>query len=205
MPIVYQHKNKITQEVFYVGIGKTDSRAYSKDNRGKFWSDYTSKYEYEVEITHRDIIWEEACAIEKYLIAFWGRRDLGLGMLVNQTDGGDGVIGYKFTKEVIEKMSEKQKGQNNGFYNKKHNQTTIELFKTQKSGANHPMWGKKQSEETKKKRSLAMKGRPAKNKKRVKHIKDGLEFESTHELQRYYSIGTGAFYSRLNKGEIIYL
>jgi hypothetical protein len=92
MAIVYQHKVKDTEEVFYIGIGKQDKRAYSKHGRGKFWKDYTSKYEYTVEITHRDIIWEEACSIEKYLIAFYGRRDLGLGSLVNQTDGGDGII-----------------------------------------------------------------------------------------------------------------
>jgi hypothetical protein len=92
MAIVYQHKVKNTEEVFYIGIGKQDKRAYSKHGRGKFWKDYTSKHEFIVEITHKDIIWEEACSIEKYLIAFYGRRDLGLGSLVNQTDGGDGII-----------------------------------------------------------------------------------------------------------------
>lgn len=94
MAIVYIHKRKSDNEVFYVGIGKDEKRAYSKHSRGKFWKSYVSKYQYNVEITHRDIIWEEACVIEKYLISFYGRRDLGLGLLVNQTDGGEGIIGY---------------------------------------------------------------------------------------------------------------
>lgn len=103
MPIVYQHIRKDTNEVFYVGIGKNQKRAYDIYRRSKLWKDLVKNHEYYVEITHKDIIWEEACAIEKYLIAFYGRRDLGLGSLVNITDGGDsGILNH--SKEVIEKM-----------------------------------------------------------------------------------------------------
>lgn len=200
MAIVYQHINKKTEEIFYIGIGKKEERAYHKDNRGKFWKDYISKYpDYEIKITHKDIIWEEACAIEKYLIAFYGRRDLGKGSLVNMTDGGDGILGYKFTK-CINRKKEK-----NGFYRKTHSSNTIELLKNQKLGSKHPMWGKHQSKETIQKRSNKMKGRPAKNKKQVMHILDNKIFNSTHELQRHYGIGTGAFYSQVKKGQIIYI
>ena len=199
MCVVYQHRNKLSKEVFYIGIGKDEARAYSEYSRGKFWKDYTSKYEYEVEITHKNVVWEEACAIEKYLISFYGRRDKGLGTLVNMTDGGDGILGYKFTKFI------NRKKEKNGFYGKVHSQDTIELLKKQKSGSNHPMWGKKQSKETIQKRSIKLKGRPAKNKKQVMHVSDNKIFSSTHELQRYYGIGTGAFYSRVNKGQIIYI
>lgn len=102
MAIVYQHRRKDNGEVFYVGIGKNEKRAYSKSSRGKFWLDYTSKYQYEVVVSHRDIIWEEACSIEKYLICFYGRRDLGLGSLVNITDGGDGLINAsEFTRKKM--------------------------------------------------------------------------------------------------------
>jgi hypothetical protein len=136
MAIVYRHKNKVTQEVFYIGIGKTEKRAYSKHSRGKFWKDYTSKYDYEVEITHKDIIWEEACSIEKYLISFYGRRDLGLGNLVNQTDGGDGNNGIIQTQEANNKRSfalkgkKKPKGFNIG---RKHSKETIEKLKHPKN------------------------------------------------------------------------
>jgi hypothetical protein len=104
MAIVYQHRRKDNNEIFYIGIGKNIKRAYHTKSRGKFWKDYTSKYQYEVEITHQNIIWEEACVIEKYLISFYGRRDLGLGTLVNMTDGGDGVIGHKHNQETKNKI-----------------------------------------------------------------------------------------------------
>lgn len=37
MAIVYIHKRIDNGEVFYVGIGKTEKRAKSKDKRSKFW------------------------------------------------------------------------------------------------------------------------------------------------------------------------
>jgi hypothetical protein len=71
-------------------------------------------------ILHENLEWEEACRIERDLIAFYGRKDLGTGILRNMTDGGDGVVnpsshtkekiskantGKKRTKEAREKMS----------------------------------------------------------------------------------------------------
>jgi hypothetical protein len=104
MAIVYQHRRNDTNEVFYVGIGRTEKRAYAT-NRTKFWKNIVKKAGYQVEITHRDIIWEEACSIEKYLIAFYGRRDLGQGTLVNLTDGGEGIPGFRQYPEIIKRIS----------------------------------------------------------------------------------------------------
>lgn len=92
MAIVYIHKRKDNDQVFYVGIGKTERRVNSKDSRNEHWKNIAKKYGYTSTITHKDIIWEEAITIEKYLIAFYGRNDLGLGSLVNKTDGGEGFI-----------------------------------------------------------------------------------------------------------------
>lgn len=38
MAIVYQHRRLDTNEVFYVGIGKTERRAYSIHGRSRHWS-----------------------------------------------------------------------------------------------------------------------------------------------------------------------
>lgn len=144
MAIVYQHKIKNTGEVFYIGIGKSEKRAYSKRSRSKFWKDYTSKYDYDVEITHKDIILEEACSIEKYLISFYGRRDLGLGPLVNMTDGGEGV--KNLSKESRSKMAVNKGmfGELNYFYGRKHD-GDFSRFGKQNIGKTPWMKGKKHS------------------------------------------------------------
>lgn len=113
MAIVYQHKRLDTNEVFYIGICDThrkDKRPYSFFNRNKFWHNVVKKAGFNVEITHEGICWEEACAIERYLICFYGRRDLKTGILVNLTDGGEGVINLLHTDESRKKMSTSKTG-----------------------------------------------------------------------------------------------
>ena len=112
MAYVYKHSRLDTKEVFYIGIGSSENykRAYSKDSRNKFWHSIVNKCGYAVDILLTDLNWEEACDIEKYLISSIGRRDLGNGVLVNMTDGGDGVFGFKFNEESIKKMSNSQIG-----------------------------------------------------------------------------------------------
>lgn len=97
MAIVYIHRridiNDEFKNVFYVGIGKSKKRANETYHRRNcFWKNIVNKCGgFKVEITHTNLIWEEACSIERYLISFYGRKDLGLGNLCNLTDGGDGV------------------------------------------------------------------------------------------------------------------
>lgn len=142
MAIVYIHRRKDIDDpflnVFYVGIGKTEKRAYQiNSRRNEFWGKVRDKYGIIVEITHKDILWEEACAIEKYLIYFYGRRNLNLGNLCNLTDGGNGAFGVIHTEETKNKFSERSKGIKNPMFGK--------------SGELSPNWGRKHSEETKQK------------------------------------------------------
>lgn len=103
--IVYLHINKDTEEVFYVGIGQSEQRAYDKRNRSTFWKSYIEKYKYDVKIVHKGLTWEAACTLEKKYIEQFGRRDLNEGTLVNMTAGGDGTIGRK---DSIQRIKEKR-------------------------------------------------------------------------------------------------
>jgi len=112
MAIVYLHKRNDTGKVFYVGIGNSTRRAFSKGSRNKHWHNIVNKCGYTIEITHTNIIWKEACSIEKYLISFF--RELNGKDLCNLNDGGNGNLGYVFPDDIKKKISESGKiSQNN--------------------------------------------------------------------------------------------
>jgi hypothetical protein len=54
--------------------------------------------------------YELALEKEKELIAFYGRKNLNTGCLVNLTDGGLGSLGYKPSAEALAKISATSKG-----------------------------------------------------------------------------------------------
>lgn len=117
MIVLYRHL-KPCGEVFYIGIG-TIKRAHNKTNRSTWWKKVTNKYGYEVDILKRDLTKEEACELEILLIDWYGRKDLGLGTLVNMTDGGEGQTNP--SEETREKMRNAKKdigGVNHHFYGK---------------------------------------------------------------------------------------
>ena len=111
MAIVYIHKIKESGVPFYVGIGKTRNRAFDFTKRSKFWKDFTKKYDFTVDVIYEGISYEEAKLMEMQLIKSIGRRDLGLGSLVNQTDGGDGTLHFH---KVLSPETKKKISINNG-------------------------------------------------------------------------------------------
>jgi hypothetical protein len=102
--ILYFHLNKNTDDVFYVGIGYP-KRAYIKSNRSKYWKNYINKYDYSVSVIKENLTLEQAKLLEKFWIKTFGREDLGEGLLVNHTDGGDGIEGFKHSNSTKIKMS----------------------------------------------------------------------------------------------------
>ena len=104
--IIYFHINNVTGEVFYVGIGK-EKRSKSKKNRNKHWHNIVKKYDYDIMIEESGLTWDQASELEKYWIKRIGRKDLGLGTLVNMTDGGDGRLGIKHSDETKNKIRNK--------------------------------------------------------------------------------------------------
>jgi predicted GIY-YIG superfamily endonuclease len=111
MAVVYKHIREDLNEVFYIGIGKKEKRAYFKHRKNKYWVSIVGKTGYRVEILHKDVDWQEACRIEKTLIQKYGRKDTNTGVLCNMTDGGEysnGKIpwnkGMKYSEELKQKL-----------------------------------------------------------------------------------------------------
>jgi hypothetical protein len=186
MAVIYRHIRLDTNNVFYIGIGKNENRAYHKHSRNRYWYNIINKTEYEVQILKRDLSWVDACELEKLLISYYGRKDLGLGTLVNMTDGGDGIIGqiphnkgkkgFRHSKETIEKLS----GSNNQFYGKKHSDETKLKLSIKASDRRH-------SDETKLKMSLIRKGKSINN-KIILDLYTGIFYNSLKEASYIFDI-----------------
>ena len=86
---VYVHKKKTNGEVFYVGKG-SGKRAWSAFGRNSLWKRTADKYGWLVEIVQDNLQDWYAFELERDLISYYGRRDLGHGNLTNMSDGGDG-------------------------------------------------------------------------------------------------------------------
>lgn len=76
---------------YYVGVAGSVQRPYQSHGRTPVPSD-----ERRVRVLRQGVTHEQAREWEKYYIEKFGRRDAGTGrkMLVNRTDGGDGVTGH---------------------------------------------------------------------------------------------------------------
>lgn len=103
MALVYRHI-KPCGEVFYIGIGVSKKRAYSKYGRNKHWNNVVNKYGYEVQILTNNIDYEFAKEVERNLISYYGRKDLKFGNLVNMTDGGEGYANMNDDEKLKRKI-----------------------------------------------------------------------------------------------------
>jgi hypothetical protein len=171
MAILYRHIRKDKNEPFYVGIGKTEKRAYQIHNRNKHWKNIADKG-FDVQILFDDLSWEDACKKEIEFIKLYGRNDNGTGILCNMTDGGDGQLGNihnlgkkRTDPEFKKRMSEIAK-------NRTYSEETREKMRLAKLGKKRPertlehrlklsivQKGKPKSEEAKKNMSLSHKNK----------------------------------------------
>jgi hypothetical protein len=126
---------------YYVGKGSGD-RAYKK------WSKKDTKPPKDVSrivIVENNLTEEQAFDLEKKLIAEYGRKDLGTGILYNRTDGGEGSAGHKIGGW---KWSEESK--------------------SRRIGNGNPAFGKPSSQKQKEKASLVHTGRPHSEASKIK-------------------------------------
>jgi hypothetical protein len=110
MAYVYRHIRLDKNEPFYIGIGNDSNyrRAKSKDNRNKDWHTVVDNCQFDIEILVDNIDYEFAKKKEKEFVRLYGRLDLGTGILVNRTDGGQGNVNW--SEENRKKLGERQRG-----------------------------------------------------------------------------------------------
>lgn len=169
-------------EPFYVGKGSGDRITASLlDSKSTFKMNKINKIRQSGgEIVKMKLFegLENSVALEKEIeiIKKIGRRDLKVGPLVNQTDGGDGRLMCLHSEESKRKISQTKRGQkikpysvrpmtpeqreylkkinqgeNNPFFGKNHTERVKENHSLRVSGLDHPMWGRKHHERTKQK------------------------------------------------------
>lgn len=202
---IYRHL-KPKGEVFYIGIGKSKNfkRAYSKYKRSAFWLDIVNKYGYEIQILKNDLSWEEACELEKVLINYYGRRDLGLGTLVNLTDGGEGLVNPSILERKRRSDVKKlQTGQLSPTWGRKHTEEEKVKMRGKResmSGEKHPQYGKKRPNISERMSKITGDKHPCfgklpHNAKIVLNLQTGIFYDSAKEASLYHNIE----YSNLKK------
>jgi len=143
---VYQYVRTFASEhgpvgsPYYVGKGH-GKRAYKKNDV----EIRSPKDKSRVVILAKDLSEDEAFYMEKQLIKFHGRIDLGTGCLRNRTDGGEGSSGAIRTEAMRARTSAVHKGM-------KHSDAAKAKMSLSRTGT-------KQSEETKARKSVAQTGK----------------------------------------------
>lgn len=89
---------------YYVGKGKKN-RAWN-DRKGVQLPKDKSK----IILIEQNLTELQAFILERYYIRWFGRKDIGKGILHNRTDGGEGVSGRIVSEETKQKISESNKG-----------------------------------------------------------------------------------------------
>lgn len=116
---------------YYIGKGK-NKRAWQK-GKGEI-NPPTDKTK--IIILEKGLSEIGSLAIERRLIKWYGRVDLGTGMLRNKTDGGDGSTGVKQSAIHVQKRVNASRGKAMGMSGKSHTEESKEKLRLAMLGKN---------------------------------------------------------------------
>jgi len=122
---------------YYVGKG-TGLRAYGKRSKGV----KPPKDKERILILKKGLSEKEAFRHEIYMIAVFGRKDLGTGILRNRTDGGEGPSGAIHSEEHRQKNREANSGERNARFGVRLSEDIKQKISEAVSGEKHPGFGK---------------------------------------------------------------
>lgn len=140
---VYAYIRSSDGTPYYIGKGK-GNRAFKK-HRISVPKDKTK-----IIILEQNLTEVGALALERRLIRWWGRKDIGTGVLHNLTDGGDGRSNIVVSDETKAKIAEFRRGKHSP-----HSEETKSKISESKRGKP----SKPFSEEHRKRLSESLKGR----------------------------------------------
>lgn len=140
---VYAFLRKSDDTPYYIGKGH-GKRAFINSGRVTKGPKDKSK----IVFLKENLTEVEAFEYEMEMIKKYGRKDNGTGILLNKTDGGDGMTGHKWTEEQKKNYSKVR----TGMKRKPHSEETKALYRKM-------FTGKTMSEETKEKMKNSALGR----------------------------------------------